>query len=201
MYCKTCGAENKDGAKVCEKCGASLVKKNPTNGGLDCVTYAGVIARVLAYLVDAIILGIVSYFIGSVLGKGSLSIIITIILQLVYFAVMEGSKFQASLGKILFRMRVTDGNGERLSMVKAGGRYLVLSVFSILGDIVTLVYGEDPVVTPTNMSEALKSLTSLSSIIFLIQIVYMIIMLVSILSSQYGQGIHDKLFKSYVIDK
>lgn len=201
MYCKTCGAENPNGAKFCEKCGASLAKESPTNGGLDCVTYAGVIARVLAYIVDAIILGIVSYFVGEALGKGSLSTIITIILQLVYFAVMEGSKFQASPGKLLFKMKVTNENGERLSMVKAGARYLVLSVFSILGDIVTLVQGEAPAVTPTNMSQALKSLATPSSIIFLIGIVYTIIILIFMLSSQYGQGIHDRLFKSYVIDK
>lgn len=201
MYCKTCGAENPDGAKACEKCGASLVEKNHANGGLDCVTYAGVIARVLAYIVDAIILGVVNYLISSILGKGSINTIIPILLELVYFAVMEGSKFQASVGKLLFKMKVTDENGERLSMIKAGARYLVLSVFSILGDIVTLVQGKTPAVTPTSMSQALKSLTSLSNIISLMAIVYTIIILVSILLSKYGQGIHDRVVKSYVIDK
>lgn len=201
MYCKTCGAENSDGAKVCEKCGANLIEENHAKKGLDCVTYAGVIARVLAYIVDAIILGIVNYFIGLMLGKDSPYIIITIILELVYFAIMEGSKLQASLGKLLLKMKVTDENGERLSMLKAGARYLILSVFSISGDIVTLVQGKAPAVTPTNMSQALKSLTSLSSILALAGIVYTIIMLIFILSSQYGQGIHDRIVKSYVIDK
>lgn len=201
MYCKTCGAENPDGVKACEKCGASLVEENHANVGLEGVTYAGVIARVLAYIVDAIILAVLNYCVELIFGKNSSANIITIILELVYFALMEGSKLQASFGKLLFKMKVTDENGERLSIVKAGARYLLLSAFSILGNIVTAVQGETSAVTPTNMSQALKGLTSTSSIIFIIGSVYTIIILISMLSSQYGQGIHDKLVKSYVIDK
>lgn len=51
------------------------------------------------------------------------SMIFSNILQWIYFASMESSKTQASLGKMALGIRVTDMNGNRISFLRASGRY------------------------------------------------------------------------------
>lgn len=200
MYCKTCGAENLDGAKVCEKCGASLVEINYTGEETDEVQYTGFFKRALAYIIDILILGVVDYAIALIL-KGSPYTLTTLIVALAYFAIMESSKFQGSLGKMLLKIKITDENGDRLSILKTGARYIALDIFSILSDIVGLIPGQSSEINPNDISTIMKSLTDLPHILVYIGLIYGIIILISILSSEYKQGIHDKLVKSYVVDK
>ena len=55
-------------------------------------------------------------------------------IQWLYFALMESSKNQATLGKMALGLRVTDLNGNRISFGKATGRYFgkILSSMTLL---------------------------------------------------------------------
>lgn len=200
MYCKTCGAENPDGVKVCEKCGASLIEMSDTREDLDEVNYTGFFKRALAYIIDMLILGVIDFAIASVL-KGSAYTLATFIIILAYFAIMESSKFQGSLGKMLLRIKVTDENGGRLSVLKAGARYIGLNIFSILAEVAGIIQGKSSSVDTNDMAAVMKSLTDFPHILNYIGFIYGIIIFISILSSEYKQGIHDKIVKSYVVDR
>ncbi|MXO72913.1 RDD family protein [Alteraurantiacibacter buctensis] len=118
--------------------------------------YAGFWRRVGAYLIDVILLGIVTSILGSVLGlpmgteamsammsgdpaaiaaaqsSGNTGNLISILIGVAYFAGMESSSHQATLGKKVLGMVVTDVNGNRLSLGRAIGRYFAKFVSAII---------------------------------------------------------------------
>lgn len=109
------------------------------------VEYAGFWLRAIAVIVDVIIVNIgvfavafgVSLVLGSALGADALGRIgqaIGLIGQWMYFAVMESSPSQATFGKKLFKLKVTDENGERITFARATGRYFgkFISAFILL---------------------------------------------------------------------
>lgn len=115
--------------------------------------YAGFWLRFVAYIIDAIILGIAHWIIiMPILGllgfgaygtfptgemsdeeiagfasifTGSILVIqlISIVLYWLYFALMESSSKQATIGKIALGLKVTDMHGERIGFGQATGRY------------------------------------------------------------------------------
>lgn len=116
------------------------------------VKYAGFWLRFVAYLIDYLLLEIVGFiisipFIGAIvfsaftiadsnsfnektvfgiagiLGAVTLLVIITVLLGWLYFALMESSKNQGTLGKMALGLKVTDMKGERISFGRATGRY------------------------------------------------------------------------------
>lgn len=116
--------------------------------------YAGFWLRVGAYIIDAILLGIVGGIIGGIFGAGlgaaassgadaesflaggSLLLnLISIVIGVAYFAGMESSSWQATLGKKAVGIVVTDLNGNRISLGKAVGRYFA----KILSTIILLI--------------------------------------------------------------
>ena len=48
-----------------------------------------------------------------------------------YFALMESSRWQGTLGKQAMRIKVTNMNGERISFGRATGRYFVKIISSV----------------------------------------------------------------------
>jgi uncharacterized RDD family membrane protein YckC/type II secretory pathway pseudopilin PulG len=107
-------------------------------GGSGYVTYAGFWKRVAAYIGDYIVLGIVGSLIGgAMLGSviktndpqkvlaASLGFYALMIpLVVLYFTVMESGAGQATFGKRMVGIVVTDLNGQRISFLKALGRLL-----------------------------------------------------------------------------
>jgi uncharacterized RDD family membrane protein YckC len=108
------------------------------------VSYAGFWIRFLAYLIDSVIIGAVSVplillFVGaSVAGHASESqdaaalavlamfpIFTAIFLGggWLYYALLESSAKQGTVGKMVLKLRVTDLNGQRLGFGHATGRY------------------------------------------------------------------------------
>ncbi|MBN3034054.1 MAG: RDD family protein [Bacteroidales bacterium] len=114
--------------------------------------YAGFWWRFLAYLLDSIILGIVESVIimpflvlmgVSVFTAGQQDmnfeeaaplliplfmayffvIIILLVVQWLYFALMESSRHQGTVGKLVIKIKVTDMNGNRITFARATGRY------------------------------------------------------------------------------
>jgi len=122
-----------------------------TNGQNE-VRYAGFWLRFVAYIIDDIIMGFVGFlisipFIGGIvfsaigigenpentenLVKGLVGIlgsvfgliVVAVILGWLYFALMESSKSQATLGKMALGLKVTDLDGDPISFARATARY------------------------------------------------------------------------------
>jgi uncharacterized RDD family membrane protein YckC len=114
------------------------------------VSYAGFWKRFVAYIIDDIILSfaglIIALPLGAVFGLGFFSgmsgeresaaplfalaasvIVLTavgvVVASWLYFALMESSANQATLGKMALGIKVTDLEGNRISFGKATGRY------------------------------------------------------------------------------
>lgn len=215
MYCPTCGSENPDGAKVCEKCGASLTEdiQNIGNSSISDeneVEYTGVFKRIVAYIIDTIILTIVQFVVGKIVGYDAISSvlksvsgkavdvqafriysIVVLIVTIAYFVLLESSPKQGSLGKMLLGIKITDQDGGRISVVTALERYVIFGVFSLVVSILSIIQGPPKAGTTI----------SVSSILSLVSFVYYIVILITMLSSEFKQGIHDKLAKTYVVNK
>ncbi|HEY4613324.1 MAG TPA: RDD family protein [Bacteroidota bacterium] len=132
------------------------------------MSYAGFWKRFAAYLIDTLIIGCVLGIFSLVFGIGLFSAIFSAdmasmsedeaaavaagmvggmisfffmlsIAQWLYFALMESSSKQATLGKMALSIIVTDMNGNRISFGRATGRYfgkilsgLILSIGYIM---------------------------------------------------------------------
>ena len=92
--------------------------------------YAGFWRRFAAYIIDNILVSVVFWLVALVLGAiaGDGGVIVAYILgtigAFVYFAGMESSSSQATVGKIALGIQVTDLQGNRISFGKALGRNL-----------------------------------------------------------------------------
>ncbi|MBU0560532.1 MAG: RDD family protein [Bacteroidota bacterium] len=62
-------------------------------------------------------------------------IVISTLVQWLYYALMESSAKQATVGKIILNLRVTDMEGNRISFAKATGRYFGKIISSLLLNI------------------------------------------------------------------
>ena len=114
------------------------------------MTYAGFWKRFAAILIDGVILWVVDLFllvpflgmlglgiftsamndgepspgmIMSIIGAYMGSLVLICIAGWLYFAIMESSVKQATLGKMALGIIVTDMNGQRISFGRATGRY------------------------------------------------------------------------------
>lgn len=98
--------------------------------------YAGFWKRLVAYIIDGIVINIVMTIVGFILGIGYMSrlgqaaagrsaayAILSIVIVWLYFALMESSPRQATLGKMALSIVVTDLDGRRISFGKASARH------------------------------------------------------------------------------
>ena len=101
--------------------------------------YGGFWIRFLAYVVDALILFIgtaaiafVAAFAGDI--GGLLTLLVVLLGPFVYFAAMQSSARQATFGKALVGLKVTDTSGARISFLRALGRELakLISSFALM---------------------------------------------------------------------
>ncbi|MCD6325975.1 RDD family protein [bacterium] len=109
----------------------------------DYVAYAGFWRRFIAFSIDVFVLMIVFYALDSISGStvlefgedGSSFRLLGLLIYWLYFALMESSSAQATLGKMALGLVVTDLEGGRISFLRATGRHFgkVLSymLFSI----------------------------------------------------------------------
>jgi uncharacterized RDD family membrane protein YckC len=99
-------------------------------------TYGGFWVRLLAYLVDSVILVTAFWLlaIGAVfLGEWGLKLVLLLwfLGPLAYWVLMQASSRQATLGKALLGLKVTDDEGERLSILRSLGRELAKFVSAL----------------------------------------------------------------------
>lgn len=125
--------------------------------GLDGVDYW---KRIAAFVVDFIILCVTTPLVMSVFfiflntpppekdnPMAIVLAVIFIIISWLYFAFTECSKKQASIGKRIFQLKVTDLQGNRISFYKATlrfwGKFFIFPGFSLTGLILKNKYLND----------------------------------------------------------
>jgi len=165
FFCNKCGAQNTVGAQFCNRCGTptslapgvpgvvpstapvppypiSAAPSYPGVAPVAGVSYGGFWIRVVAAIIDGIILRIVVAPVGMIFGGlgmagmmtglphrglallgGGVTLILLFFGTWLYEALMESSSYQATLGKMIFGMKVTDLNGNRISFGRATGRH------------------------------------------------------------------------------
>jgi len=151
MYCPKCGmAAFSSAQKYCTKCGASLeggsaaAAPTPEKHIATSVVeppYSGFWRRAAALFIDYLILYAAFFVIGLALAAvggrsrgasfAQLLLLEMLIVPWLYFALMESSAAQASVGKLALGIKVTDLSGERVSFLRATGRYFAKIVSGV----------------------------------------------------------------------
>jgi uncharacterized RDD family membrane protein YckC len=103
--------------------------------------YAGFWRRAAAYVIDSLILLIPSFVISFVVHKPVAALLLQVVLMWLYWALMESSEGQATLGKKAFGIKVTDTAGERISFLRATGRFFGKYVSAIILGVGFLIAG------------------------------------------------------------
>ena len=159
------------GAESCPACGESLADsqehRDENAPGIvpvrKSIVYAGFWFRAAAYLLDTATLAFVlgATVLGPILrnnhvgpsvqdawkfytGDSPQATALLLLIQLVswlYFAACESSPWQATPGKKVVGLRVTDLEGRRLSFIRASGRYFGKIISSLLFGIGFLMAG------------------------------------------------------------
>lgn len=162
MYCPKCGVANSDQASFCYQCGANLKTSEQEPGqiaqGVPLVAaYAGFWKRLAAYIIDYFIVSAVTSVINFIFyGVLSFATYETIIFTAwilspillagswLYFALMESSTKQATLGKMALGIIVTDTGGRRITFGRATGRYFskILSYIIFLIGYIMIAFTE-----------------------------------------------------------
>jgi uncharacterized RDD family membrane protein YckC len=147
IFCNRCGFPSADDAQFCQRCGATLGVRSAVPvvppSQIAMPHYAGFWIRVAAALVDTLLLFTAGFPIRIVVGsvvtllgtdvqmpvhelllvRRWVRIAVAIAIGWAYKAGMESSRYQATLGKMAMRLRVTDLEGNRLSLSHATARY------------------------------------------------------------------------------
>jgi uncharacterized RDD family membrane protein YckC len=127
-YCQNCGAETGPSAEICVKCGVQVKPASVVSQDM----YAGFWRRFGAAIIDGIILGIAqtivfrrSVFRTFAFAPGIFfrSYVWSMVFGWLYYALMESSVKQATLGKMLIGIKVTDLDGNRIPFGKATARH------------------------------------------------------------------------------
>lgn len=186
MYCSKCGANVPDGTAFCSACGQPMAGfaigqpagATPASPGAatpayappaqpgwqapaagPAVAYAGFWLRLVAIIIDVIVLGFVGWIIflpfAASTGYGMRGIFmggrpqrpedffpviglmfrlaaIRTVLNWLYFSLLESSSWQATLGKKALGLEVTDLAGRRISFGRATGRFFAKYISAII---------------------------------------------------------------------
>ena len=176
MFCSKCGNKITDGATFCSACGQATSTPAPLASGLApayaaptptaVITpslpspYAGFWLRVVAHLIDDVLLGI-GIGILVLLGVGMVGVesirtmfanmngenpeipaamisailfvsLASILLAWIYNAAMESSRHQGTLGKMALGLTVTDLGGRPIGFGLASGRYFAKIITGLI---------------------------------------------------------------------
>jgi len=163
--------------------------------------YAGFWFRAIAAIVDIIIsqitVGIIAFPLGMALGAsmtntstqseiqavaGGLGMVLGIFVQWLYFTVSESSSWQATLGKKMFGLNVTDMEGNKIGFGKANSRYwlkMILGMILLAGFVM---------VTFTNWSKIISA-------------IILLIVFIMVALTEKKQGLHDIIAGTLVVKK
>jgi len=157
LQCPKCGAELAGDAERCPACGEQILSPSgtqPNESGTfpsprRAVAYAGFWLRAVAYLLDSLVLAFIAalviflplmergaipadnpWFLYQNTSRQVLAMwLLMFMVSWLYFASFESSSWQATPGKKLLGLRVTDLAGRRVTFARASGRYLGKLIF------------------------------------------------------------------------
>lgn len=172
VFCSKCGVQNDASATFCQRCGAGigtgLATAVPTGipvvyaQGVPVTGYGGFWIRFVAFIVDGIIVRVVTFPLAAALTAAGIlhrgarfgpietpedaipivtaalgTVAVFGLLNWLYEALLTSSDWQATLGKKMLNLRVTDEAGNRISFARATGRHFAkyLSSFLFIGFI------------------------------------------------------------------
>ncbi len=166
IFCSKCGAQNSAMAQSCQNCGLTLsTGLAPAQAAAPAraytqppvvyapaasSAYAGFWIRVLAFILDRIVVSIAAapfYFalvlpsvlriiheaqnngepspemIFSIIGGASMFLVLVFVGYWLYEALLTASSWQGTIGKRVLRLKVTDEAGNRISLGRSTGRF------------------------------------------------------------------------------
>lgn len=85
--------------------------------------YASMWKRFFAFLIDAAVFAVIFWILSQMLSGAGAPLVLLVIIWL-YYALLESSPLQASLGKIIMNIKVVDRRGRRLTFWQATERIL-----------------------------------------------------------------------------
>jgi uncharacterized RDD family membrane protein YckC len=180
VFCSKCGAQNFATAQFCQKCGgglsASLAPVQPAApayaaapavaySAVPTAPYGGFWIRLLAHLIDHVILGAVAaplFFIlvfpamlrvineaernqepspeliVAIMSSVFIYVVLAFVGQWLYEALLTSSTWQGTVGKRVLRLKVVDEAGNRIGFGRATGRFfakILSSMFFCIGFI------------------------------------------------------------------
>lgn len=164
MYCSKCGNTLADNSAFCNLCGQPTYAAPLAiglAGGAPPRPFAGFWLRFVAYVIDAMVLGVISTPIvlgaGVLMGVGeairdmrrggsewdsgmppvimgfiALCALIGVVGTWLYHALLESSEWQGTLGKKVMGLEVTDLAGARVTFGRATGRHFAKFITSLI---------------------------------------------------------------------
>jgi uncharacterized RDD family membrane protein YckC len=150
IFCNRCGTQNGPTVQFCSSCGTALGTTVAVARPFVPVHWGGFWIRFLAVIIDVMLIQVVLApfrlmgFVGGVVGSrmhpafpGGASLFgivpaISIVASWLYEALMQSSAYQATLGKMIFGLQVTDLQGNRISFGRATGRHFAKIISGII---------------------------------------------------------------------
>lgn len=134
--CSACQATLPVEDAVCPSCGKKSGElrdkvNEPTPHGACSVRKHASWIRVVSYGIDFVLILVCCAMLGMLLGPLGLldnmhdneAALVVCIVSGLYYILQEGSSIQATIGKRIVGIVVTDFNGDRISFLRAAGRY------------------------------------------------------------------------------
>lgn len=120
-----------------------------SNGNV--VIYPGFLIRLVASVIDGILFWTATLVLGMIIGiffdpEGTVfnvtGYVLPIIILWLYYAIMESSPKQATLGKMVLQISVTDNKGNRISFGRATVRFFakIISILILLIGFIMIAF-------------------------------------------------------------
>jgi uncharacterized RDD family membrane protein YckC len=110
--------------------------------GVANAAYGGFWIRLVAYIIDAILLSIAGGVVAALFGVSLMETdwerlnptlnLVSVAIAWLYFALLESSERGATVGKMAMGLRVVTSDGQRLSFMHATGRYFAKILSAII---------------------------------------------------------------------
>jgi uncharacterized RDD family membrane protein YckC/Tfp pilus assembly major pilin PilA len=134
MYCSNCGTELNPNQAVCAKCGTRVPFMTGQTAARAAVAaesatpFADFWVRLGAFIIDCILLTVLWFVLPLTVRAAGWPVwlggLLPTVAFFLYYAVLESSSLQATVGKLALGIKVTDMQGERIGLGRALGRSL-----------------------------------------------------------------------------